>query len=82
MKTIFYILIIQNPKLCSLFQAKQAFLDNNSPQVDLGRIELPPQQCECRVIPLDHRPNVSSIISYLKILSKILLLFYKNYCIK
>ena len=25
--------------------------------VDLCRIELPPRQCECRVIPLDHRPK-------------------------
>ena len=25
--------------------------------VDLGRIELPPPQCECGVIPLDHRPT-------------------------
>gem|GEM_PF-6607104 len=25
--------------------------------VDLGRIELPSRQCECRVMPLDHRPK-------------------------
>ena len=24
--------------------------------VDPGRIELPPRQCECRVIPLNHGP--------------------------
>ena len=27
--------------------------------VDLGRIELPPQQCECRVMPLYYRPGKS-----------------------
>ena len=28
--------------------------------VDLGRIELPSQQCECYVLPLNHRPLVVS----------------------
>lgn len=25
--------------------------------MDLGRIELPPLQCECSILPLDYRPN-------------------------
>lgn len=27
--------------------------------VDLGGIEPPPRQCECRVIPLNYRPRTS-----------------------
>ena len=29
--------------------------------MDLGRIELPPWQCECHVIPLDYRPELVAI---------------------
>ena len=29
--------------------------------VDLGRIGLPPPQCECGVIPLYYRPNAMSV---------------------
>ena len=28
-----------------------------NPVVDLARIELASRQCECRVLPLDHRPQ-------------------------
>ena len=30
----------------------------HSPNVDLGRIGLPPPQCECGVVPLDYRPQI------------------------
>ena len=29
--------------------------------VDLGRIELPSRQCECRVLPLNHRPPIHAL---------------------
>lgn len=34
----------------------EEFCEQNSDYVDLGGIEPPPRQCECRVVPLDYRP--------------------------
>jgi site-specific DNA recombinase len=43
-------------RLGYIFEVNRRFGEVESPVVDPGRIELPPQQCECRVIPLYYGP--------------------------
>lgn len=43
-------------KLAVIYEMNREFSSENSALVDLGGIEPPPRQCECRVIPLYYRP--------------------------
>jgi predicted nucleic acid-binding Zn finger protein len=46
-------------RLGYIFEVNRRFGEVKSPVVDPGRIGLPPQQCECRVIPLYYGPVAS-----------------------
>ena len=47
-------------KLGLIFEINETSYAQKSDLVDLGRIELPPVQCECTVLPLDYRPILSN----------------------
>jgi hypothetical protein len=58
--------IVNGINILDLFRFDLLFFDypslaEVSSKVDLGRIELPPAQCECAVIPLNYRPKLSQI---------------------
>jgi site-specific DNA recombinase len=50
------------PKLSLPFSLKDIFLAKKSSMVDLPRIELGTEQCECPVIPFNYRPKKSLLV--------------------